>query len=100
MFFAGIDWADKKHDAVVLDQAGRQMGSLRVEHTKEGLAKLNAFLEQITGPNQKEQMVCMIETTHGLLIASLLEAGWWVYPVNPRTVDRRRAAVFSENRCH
>ena len=37
-------------------------------------------------------MACIIETTHGLLIASLLEAGWPVYPVNPRTVDRRRSA--------
>src|SRR5207302_1945563 len=26
------------------------------------------------------------------LIAHLLEAGWPVYPVNPRTVDRRRSA--------
>jgi transposase len=34
----------------------------------------------------------IIETTHGLLIAFLLEAGWPVYPVNPRTVDRRRSA--------
>jgi transposase len=25
------------------------------------------------------------------LIAHLLEAGWPVYPVNPRTVERRRA---------
>jgi len=37
-------------------------------------------------------MACIIETTHGLLIAHLLEAGWPVYPVNPRTVDRRRSA--------
>src|SRR5438132_1507762 len=37
-------------------------------------------------------MACIIETTHGLLIAALLEAGWPVYPVNPRTVDRRRSA--------
>src|SRR5437762_10365734 len=37
-------------------------------------------------------MACIIETTHGLLIAHLLEAGWPVYPVNPRTVDARRAA--------
>src|SRR5260370_13305828 len=56
------------------------------------LAKLSTFLETITGPEQKEQMACIIETTHGLLIAFLLEAGWPVYPVNPRTVDRRRAA--------
>jgi Transposase len=35
-------------------------------------------------------MACILETTHGLLIAALLEAGFAVYPVNPRTVERRR----------
>src|SRR5438046_7805060 len=92
MWFTGVDWADAHHDALVLDERGRQVGSLRVDHTPQGLAKLNAFLEQVTGPNQKEQMACIIETTHGLLIAALLEAGWPVYPVNPRTVDRRRSS--------
>ncbi len=49
-------------------------------------------MEQIIGTASKEEMACIIETTHGLLIAHLLEEGWPVYPVNPRTVDRRRAA--------
>jgi transposase len=92
MWYTGIDWADAHHDALVLDETGRQMGSLRVDHTPEGLAKLHAFLEQITGPANKEQMACIVETNHGLLITFLLEAGWSVYPVNPRTVDRRRCA--------
>jgi transposase len=92
MWYAGIDWADTHHDAVVLDEKGHQRGSLRVDHTPEGLAKLNTFLETISGSLEKEQMACIIETTHGLLIAFLLEAGWPVYPVNPRTVDRRRSA--------
>jgi transposase len=92
MWYAGIDWADTHHDALVLDEQGHQRGSVHVDHTPEGLAKLNTLLESITGPDQKEQMACIIETTHGLLIAYLLEAGWPVYPVNPRTVDRRRSA--------
>jgi transposase len=91
MFYAGIDWADQKHGAWVLDEAGRQLGSIRVAHTQEGLAKLDAFLEQMLSGSRKEQMACVLETTHGLLIAFLLEHGWPVYPVNPRTVDRRRS---------
>ena len=35
-------------------------------------------------------MACLIETTHGLLITALLDAGLAVYPVNPKTVDRQR----------
>ena len=92
MWYAGIDWADTHHDALVIDEKGRQVASLRVDHSPQGMSRLNAFLEQIIGTAPKEQMACIIETTHGLLIAHLLEAGWPVYPVNPRTVDRRRSA--------
>ena len=44
MYYAGIDWADQKHDALVLDEAGRKLGSIRVAHTTEGLDKLDAWL--------------------------------------------------------
>lgn len=37
-----------------------------------------------------EALACIIETSHGLLIAALLEAGFPVDPVNPQTVDRHR----------
>jgi transposase len=92
MWYAGIDWANDHHDALVIDEQGHQVGSLRVEHNPQGMSKLNTFLEQIVGSQTKDQMACIIETSHGLLIAHLLEAGWAVYPVNPRTVDRRRSA--------
>jgi transposase len=92
MWYAGIDWANDHHDALVIDEQGHQVGALRVDHSPQGLFKLNTFLQQIIDSESKEQMACILETTHGLLIAHLLEAGWPVYPVNPRTVDRRRAA--------
>jgi len=92
MYYAGIDWADQKHDALMLDEAGQQLGTIRVAHTPEGLAKLDAWLSQFLGDQSRDQMACIIETTHGLLITFLLEQGWPVYPVNPRTVDRRRSA--------
>lgn len=91
MWYAGIDWADTHHDALVIDEAGRQVGSVRVAHTKEGLAELRQFLLAIA--KTPEQVACIVETTHGLLIASLLEAGFVVYPVNPKTIDRRRNAA-------
>ncbi|HEY4385904.1 MAG TPA: transposase, partial [Ktedonobacteraceae bacterium] len=91
MWFCGIDWADDHHDALTIDEKGYQVGSTRVAHSPEGLSQLDAFLESTIGPGEKEQMACIIETKHGLLIAHLLEQGWPVYPVNPRTVERRRA---------
>jgi transposase len=91
MKFCGIAWANDHHDAVSIDEHGQQVGSIRVAHSPQGLSQLDAYLEQVAGPAGKEQVACLIETTHGLLIAHLLEQGWAVYPVNPRTVERRRA---------
>lgn len=90
MWFAGIDWADAHHDVVVVDEQGHRVGSIHVEHTPAGLERLSGFLHQIIGSAGQEQMACVLETSHGLLIAALLEAGWPLYPVNPRTVERRR----------
>src|SRR5262245_53436295 len=92
-WFAGIDWADDHHDLVVLDAEGRQLRTLRVAHSPAGLAQLTAALEQVCGTDGKAQLACFVETNHGLLIAALLEAGFPVYPVNPKTVDRRRNAA-------
>jgi len=91
MKFCGIDWANDHHDALSIDEQGQPLGSIRVAHSPEGLSQLDAYLERIAGPSGKEQVACIVETTHGLLIAHLLEQGWAVYPVNPRTVERRRA---------
>ena len=93
MWYAGIDWADDHHDVVVLDDTGRQIATRRVAHTAAGLADLIAALEQVCGANAKAQLACIVETNRGLLITALLEAGLPVYPVNPKTVDRRRNAA-------
>lgn len=91
MWYAGIDWADQHHDVVVLDEQAKIVKSMRVQHSAQGLEQLDAFLQQISGPANKEQMACILETNQGLLISMLLEKGWPVYPVNPRTVDRHRS---------
>lgn len=91
MKFCGIDWADEHHDALSIDEQGRQLGSIRVAHSPQGLSQLDASLARMAGLQGREQIACIVETTHGLLLAHLLEQGWPVYPVNPRTVERRRA---------
>ena len=88
MFFAGIDWADDHYDAVVVNEAGKSVGSTHVSHSPEGMANLRRFLLSIAG--DPESIPCFVETNNGLLITSLLEMGFPVYPMNPKTVDRRR----------
>jgi hypothetical protein len=66
-----------------------------VKHSPEGLAELIHFLGSFTDPDKKADMACIIETNHELLISALLEAGFSVYPVNPKTVDRLRRCAGS-----
>lgn len=91
MYYAGIDWADDHHDIVVIDENGQRKGSLRVAHNKSGLQELTTFLKDHTPLSEK--LACIIETSQGLLITALLEADLAVYPVNPKTVDRKRGAA-------
>jgi transposase len=92
MWFTGIDWADTHHDIVIIEERGQKLTSFRVTHTASGLTELTSRLEAVCGPGNKEAMACIVETNHGLLITTLLEAGFAVYPVNPKTVDRKRSA--------
>ena len=89
MRFAGIDWADAHHDVAVIDEAGRQLGTLRVTHWATGLEELVTFLRR-HGATDPQQVACIVETTHGLLITALLEAGFPVSPVNPKTLEHGR----------
>jgi transposase len=91
MWFAGIEWADTHHDTLVIDESGQQVGSLRVLHTKQGIDELKHFLLDIA--EKPDQLACLVETSHGLLITALLEAGFTVYPKSPKSIDRRRNAA-------
>src|SRR5260221_866663 len=91
MWYAGIDWADDHHDAVVIDEQGQRVASCRVADTPDGLAQLVRFLQgTVAAAPTPQELACLIEATHGLITTALLDAGLAVYPVNPKTVDRRR----------
>src|SRR5437764_6950085 len=91
MWYVGLDWADTHHDVVVLDEAGRRVDSRRFAHSHDGLNELKQCLLSIAA--SPEQLACIVETSHGLLIAFLLEAGFPVYPVNPKTANQLRKAA-------
>ena len=88
MWYVGLDWADTHHDVDVLNEAGKHVGARRFSHSHEGLNELKQFLLSFT--SRPEELVCVLETTHGLLLTFLLEAGIPVYPVNPKTTNGLR----------
>ncbi|GHO76738.1 IS110 family transposase [Ktedonobacter sp. SOSP1-85] len=88
MWYVGLDWSDTHHDVVVLDEAGHRVGTQRFAHSHQGLHHLKDFLLGIA--SRPEDLACIVETNHGLLITFLLEAGIPVYPVNPKTANTLR----------
>ncbi len=88
VFLLGVDWADEKHDWCSMDEAGKALDSLVAPHTLPGLESLRDHVQGAV-PSGSE-ILCALETNHGLLVAFLLSQGWTVYPINPKSVDRYR----------
>ena len=91
MWYVGLDWADTHHDVEVPYLAGKRVGVRRFAHSHDGLNELKQFVLRIA--TDPEQLACIVETNHGLLITFLLEAGIPVYPVNPKTANHLRKAA-------
>src|SRR5690349_10666377 len=88
MVFVGIDWAEAHHDVCLVDEAGRVLAKRRVADGLEGLSKLHALIaEQADEP---ASVVVGIETDRGLLVSSLLAAGYQVFAINPLAANRYR----------
>ncbi len=91
MWYVGLDWADTHHDVEVLDEAGKRVGARRFAHSHEGLNELKQFVLSIAA--SPDQLACIVETNHGLLITFLLEAGIPMYAVNPKMANQLRKAA-------
>jgi len=98
MWYVGLDWADTHHDVEVQDEAGKRVAARRFAHSHDGLNELQAFLLGIAA--SPEELACIVETNHGLLISFLLEAGIPVYPVNPKSANQLRKAAGARARSH
>jgi transposase len=91
MWYVGLDWAHTHHDVEVLDEAGKRVGTRRFSHSHDGLNELKQLLLSIAA--SPENLACIVETNHGLLITFLLEAGIPVYPVNPKSANQLRKSA-------
>jgi transposase len=74
-----VDWGNERHTVCVVDTDGREVTSFEAAHTAEGLDALARRLQE-HGP------ICgvAVETTRSLVVQKLLDAGFVVYPVNPK----------------
>lgn len=88
MLGVGIDWAEEFH-LVALGRPGEGVFDIaRVEHDPRSIDALIARIA-VLEPDAAEVRV-VLETSYGMLIERLLDAGYTVVPVNPDLVARRR----------
>lgn len=90
MLFTGIDWSDQALDFHLRTAEGRVLAQGTVRSNLEGLATLFGKLDAHASP---EEIGIAIETSHGAWMQSLLDHGYRIYPVNPKSVDSFREAL-------
>ena len=87
--FCGIDWAENHHDVALVDEQGRLVAKCRIGDDASGLTTLLELLAE-HGDTASALVPVAIETSRGLLVASLRATGRPMYAINPLAVSRYR----------
>jgi hypothetical protein len=90
MLFVGIDWSDRSLDFHARRAEGQELGSGRVKPNVAGLAELYEKLEK---HDAASEIAIAVETAQGAWVQALLDRGYAVYPVNPKSADSFREAL-------
>jgi transposase len=91
-YVVGLDWASDHHDVCVLDAAGQRVAEFRIAHTAAGLAELRQRLAKL-GPAATVRVA--IERPSGLVVDTLLDAGFLVVPIHPNALKASRPRYSS-----
>jgi transposase len=83
-FFAGLDWASRTHSICILDERGAVCEQFDVPHDAAGLAQLQRRLTHYGRPP------VAIERPSGMVVDTLVEAGFSVVPIHPNAVKATR----------
>lgn len=91
MLNIGDDWAEDHHDVELQDAGGQRLGVARLPEGVPGIARLHELVAKFLGEDADPADVRIgIETDRGPWVAALVAAGYTVYAVNPRQLDRYR----------
>jgi transposase len=88
MIFVGCDWARDKHDLCIMDGHGAPLLQAAVAHSAEGLDELARTIAEIEP--DPAQVHLGIELHDGALLSWLLDQGYTVYGINPKSAERAR----------
>src|SRR5258706_9248840 len=83
-FFAGLDWASRTHAVCVIDEQGAVLERLDIAHDAAGMLELKRRLIHFGRPP------VAIERPSGMVVDTLLEAGFTIVPIHPNAVKATR----------
>ncbi len=86
-FSVGIDGASQAHAVCIIDQSGRVHWQGSVPHTAEGLAE---FLGRLRRFRRRGPVCVALERPSGLLVDTLVDAGFLVVPIHPNALKASR----------
>ncbi len=86
-FSVGLDWASQAHAVCVIDGTGRVRWKESVEHSAKGLAEL---LRQLARFGPPASLSVAIERPSGLVVDTLMDAGYRVVPIHPNALKASR----------
>lgn len=88
MIFIGLDWSRSKHDFLVLDTEGRVNERGTIAHDASALDEFGSRIATLE--NDPGAVHVGVELHDGALLAWLLDQGYTVYAINPKSAERAR----------
>ena len=85
--FVGLDWAAATHAVCVIDDTGGVRWRGTVPHTAAGLTEL---VERLTRFGPPASLAVALERPSGLVVDTLLDAGFRIVPIHPNVVKASR----------
>lgn len=87
-YFIGLDWASQDHAVCAINDHGQVVLRSTVTHTRQGLSDLCATLSRLAEPGE---LPIAIERPSGLLVDTLVAAGFPVVPIHPNVMKACRS---------
>jgi transposase len=84
--FVGVDVGDERFQVCVVESTGASGEQCSFAHDAEGIGEAIAWLKSAA----VERIAIAIESPRGAVVAGFLEAGFEVFSINPKQLDRFR----------
>jgi transposase len=89
--FGAVDWARGHHDLCVVDGVGKIVLEMSIDDTPQEWAGVRARIAALKTSDASPAVVGFaIETSSGPAVERLLEAGYALFPLNPKAAGRYR----------